>query len=167
MHMKKLVPVVAGVLVTAAMPATAATKTQSITVSATVAGNCVVGAQSLSFGSFDGSAALTSSGDVSVRCSNGTPYTVLLSAGGGTFAQRLLGNGGSNSLQYNLYTSSTYGTIWGDGSASTGTLGGTGSGMSAAKVKTHTIYGQLPNSAANQDAPAGSYSDSIVVTVSY
>lgn len=167
MHMNKLVSVVAGVLAAAAIPAMAATKTQSITVTATVAGNCVIGAQSLSFGSYDGSAALTSSGDVSVRCSNGTPYTVLLSAGSGTFTQRLLGNGGGKSLQYNLYTSSTYGTVWGDGSASTGTLGGTGSGMSASQVKTHTIYGQLPNSAANQDAPAGSYSDSIVVTVSY
>lgn len=167
MHMRKLVPVLAGALVAATLPAMAATKTQSITVSATVAANCVIGAQSLNFGSYDGTAALTTSGDVSVRCSNGTPYTVLLSAGAGTFAQRLLGNGGSKSLQYNLYTSSAYGTVWGDGSASTGTLGGTGSGLSASQVKTHTIYGQLPNSASNQDAPAGSYSDSIVVTVSY
>jgi spore coat protein U-like protein len=167
MYKKNVAPLVAGALLVAASSAMAATKTQTITVSATVAGNCVVGAQSVNFGSYDGSAALTGSGDVTVRCSNGTPYSVLLSSGSGTYAERLLGNGGSRTLQYNLYTTSAFTTVWGDGSAATGTVGGTGSGMSSSQVKTHTIYGQLPNSAANQDAPAGAYSDSVVVTVSY
>jgi spore coat protein U-like protein len=39
--------------------------------------------------------------------------------------------------------------------------------MSATKEQTHTIFGSLPNSAANQDAPVGSYTDTITVTVEY
>jgi spore coat protein U-like protein len=39
--------------------------------------------------------------------------------------------------------------------------------MSSTKEITHTVPGQLSNSAANQDAPAGAYSDTITVTVVY
>lgn len=163
---------VAGVLVIAAGTAAAAnTKTTTMDISAVVNPNCLVSTSgNINFGSYDGSAAKTGSADVLVRCSNLTPYTVKLSAGtttGATFAQRLLAGNGSNKLQYNLYTTNAYATIWGDGSASTGTVPGTGSGMSATQVKTHTVFGQLPNSVANQDAPTGTYQDTVTVTVEY
>src|SRR5512136_2018206 len=96
---------VAGALVVASGTAGAATKTTTFGVSATVNPNCLVSAQALNFGGYDGTAAKTGTSDVTVRCSAGTTYTVGLSAGGGTFAQRLLSGSGSNKLQYNLYTS--------------------------------------------------------------
>jgi spore coat protein U-like protein len=165
-----LMPAVAGVLLVAAGTASAATRTTTLNISAVVNPNCLVGTTGdINFGSFDGSAAKTGSANVEVRCSNLTPYTVKLSAGapGGTFAQRLLSGSGSNKLQYNLYTSNAFATIWGDGTGSTGTQGGTGSGMSSTQVKTHTVHGQLPNSVANQDAPTGTYTDTVTVTVEY
>ena len=60
-----------------------------------------------------------------------------------------------------------FSSIWGDGTGSTVNVPGVGAGMSATKEKTHTIFGSLPNSVANQDAPVGNYTDTITVTVEY
>jgi spore coat protein U-like protein len=161
-----LVPV-AGALLAASIPALAATRQTTMGVSANVASNCIIAAQAMSFGSYDASAAKAGSSNLTVRCSNGTPYTLQLSAGAtGTFAQRLL-TSGSNSLEYNLFTSSALSSIWGDGTASTATQGGTGAGLAIGSAITHTVYGEVPNSVSNQDAPAGNYSDTITVTVAY
>ena len=113
------------------------------------------------------SPSLTGNTTVSVRCTKNTPYTVALNAGstsGGTLAQRLMGSG-VNTLQYNLYTSAAATTIFGDGTGSTGT--GTGTGAGVATPSTFTVYGQLPDSATNQAAVPGSYSDTVTVTVTY
>ncbi len=161
-----LVPV-AGALLAASVPALAATKQTTMAVSANVASNCIIAAQALSFGSYDASAAKSGSSDLTVRCSNGTPYTLKLSAGTtGSFTQRLL-TSGSNSLEYNLFTSPALSSVWGDGSGSTATPGGTGAGLAIGSAITHTVYGQVPNSVSNQNAPAGNYSDTITVTVEY
>jgi spore coat protein U-like protein len=166
MRANVLAPVVAGALLMATASASAATSQALFNVSATVAANCLVTAENIDFGSYDGTTALTANGAVKVRCSNGHPFTIALSAGGGSFAQRLLTDG-ANNLEYNLFTSADFGTIWGDGSGSTVTVGDVGEGMSAAREISHTVYGQLANSAANQDAPAGTYGDVITVTVTY
>jgi spore coat protein U-like protein len=166
MRSKVLTPVVAGVLLLAAGGALAETKTTTFPVSAQVAANCLVSADSIDFGSYDGTSALAVNGAVKVRCSYGTPFTVQLSAGGGSFAQRLLKNG-TEQLEYNLFTDSDFTSIWGDGTASTVDVDDVGEGMSSTKEITHTVFGQLSNSAANQDAPAGAYSDTITVTVVY
>jgi spore coat protein U-like protein len=148
------------------LPVQAANKQTTMGVSATVAANCNISAQNLGFGSYDATAAKTGSANLTVRCSNGTPYTLKLTAGSGTFAQRLM-TSGSNSLEYNLYTSAALTTVWGDGTASTATVGGTGIGLANAGAVTHTVYGQLPDSTNNQSAPTGNYTDSITVTVEY
>ena len=158
---------IAGALLVASATAGAATtKTTTMTVSAAVAANCNVQAGNLSFGTYDASAVKTGSADVTVRCSKNTLYAVKLSAGGGSYGQRLLSDG-TNTLQYNLFTESGLGTVWGDGTGSTKVVNGKGLGMSNSGAITHTVYGELPNSATNQDAPAGSYGDSITVTVEY
>jgi spore coat protein U-like protein len=168
MRSNVLTPVVAGVLLIAAGAAGADTKQSSITVSATVAANCIItSAPDLGFGTFNDAAGNTGTSALKVRCSKGTPYTIKLSEGGsGDFTQRLLYNG-ANTLEYNLYTTGAFGAIWGDGVGGGITQGGTGAGLSSAGEATHTIYGQLPASDANLDAPPGSYTDTIVVTVEY
>lgn len=158
---------VASALAMASGAAGAATKSTTFGVSAVVNPNCLVAAQDLAFGGYDGTAAKTGTADITVRCSNLTTYAVSLSTGGGTFAQRLLSGSGSNKLQYNLFTSVAATTIWGDGTNSTGTVPGTGAGMAAASTQTHTVFGQLPDNAFNQGAPTGTYNDSITVTVTY
>lgn len=160
---------VAGALLIASGSAAAATRTTTFGVSAVVNPNCLVNATALNFGGYDGTAAKTGTSDISVRCSTGTLFGVSLSAGnpGGTFAQRLLSGSGSNKLQYNLYTTAGATTIWGDNTAGTGIMSGTGAGMASGSAVPFTVYGQLPDNAFNQGAPSGNYSDTITVTVTY
>jgi spore coat protein U-like protein len=167
MRKKNLMLAVAGALVVASGTAGAATKTTTFGVSATVNPNCLVSATALNFGGYDGTAAKAGTSDIKVRCSSGTTYAVGLSTGGGTYTQRLLSGSGTNKLQYNLYTSLAGTTVWGDGSAGTGTVPGTGAGMAIANEVTHTVFGQLPDNAFNQGAPSGVYNDTITVTVTY
>ena len=167
MHFTRHAPF-AGAIVLALCGSTQAATAASTTfgVSASVAANCLVTANNNAFGSYDGTAAKSASQDLKVRCTNNLPYTVKLSSGGGSFAQRLLSNG-TDTLQYNLFTQAGFTTVWGDGTGGTVSVPGVGAGMSATKEQTHTIFGSLPNSAANQDAPVGSYTDTITVTVEY
>jgi spore coat protein U-like protein len=160
---------VAGTLMIASGSAAAAeTKTTTFGVSAVVNPNCIVSATALNFGGYDGTTAKTGTSGISVRCSTGTTFSVGLSAGGGTFAQRLLSNSGSNKLQYNLFTAAgPAAPIWGDGTNSTITMPGLGAGMSSGSAVPFTVYGELPDNAFNQGAPSGNYSDTITVTVTY
>jgi spore coat protein U-like protein len=161
----KIAPIAAASLLAFAGSAQAATKTASFTVSASVAANCFVSAANMNFGAYSGVAALTAASDVTVRCTNGWNYALELSAGSGNYNERKLTGTPSGTLGYNLYTDAAYTTVWGNGTASTSTVTGTGRGLS--KDNKHTVHGRLPDSAANQDAPVGTYSDTIVVTVVY
>jgi spore coat protein U-like protein len=163
--------VTATALLAVAGAANAATTTTTFDVTATVLANCSVSANALAFNNYTPSAgALTASTTVQVRCTRNTPYTVALSAGttaGGTIAQRLMVNSASaDTLQYNLYTTNALATIFGDGTGGSATQPGTGNGMGAAATS-FSVFGQLPDSAANQNAPTGSYSDRITVTITY
>ncbi len=167
-----IIPLTAGVLLALAGGAQAATKTTTFGVSATVAPNCLISAANLAFGNYlgdpDTPVNVDSSSDISVRCSKNAAYTLALNAGttsGASLAQRLLQGAGSETLQYNLFTTAARATIWGDGSGGTGTVGGTGTGMG--NTLTHTVYGRLPDNAFNQAAATGAYSDTIQVTVTY
>ena len=145
-----------------------ATTTSTFAVTATVQATCSATATALPFGNYTpGAGAVTGNSTISVKCTKNTPYTVALNAGtssGGTLAQRLMASG-ANRLQYNLYTSAAFTTVFGDGTGSTQTTAGTGAGVVTAN--TVTVFGQLPDNATNQAAIPGSYSDTITVTVSY
>ncbi len=65
-------------------------------------------------------------------------------------------------MNFNLYKDAAFTQVWGDGTASTFTVAGTGSGLLTANSL--TVYGQIPVS---QDKPTGTYSSLITVTVSY
>jgi spore coat protein U-like protein len=146
----------------------AATATNTFQVSATILKACTVSANALNFGNYTaGGGALDVNTTINVNCTKSTPFAVALNGGtttGGTIAQRLLANG-TNTLQYNLYTANTYATVFGDGTGSSATVSGTGVGLLTSSPV--TVYGQLPDSAANQTAVPGTYSDTITVTVTY
>lgn len=159
--------IAAGVLLALAGTAQAATKTDAFQVSATVAKNCVIDAPDLNLGSFDGTNNLNASSTISVRCTSGTTFNVDLSTGNsGSYAMRTLVNG-ADALNYNLFTSSAYTTIWGDGSASTGRGSGTGAGMAAVNAQSLTVYGRLQASDNTGPVAAGTYTDNITATVTY
>lgn len=161
----------AAMLAGAAGSAGAATATTTFTVTATVLKYCTVSSTNLAFGNYTPSTgALTNTATVTYACTNGTPITsIALNVGtttGATMAQRLMSNGASGTLQYNLYTTNAYTSIWGDGTGGSVTQAGTtGSGLGT--NSTLTVYGKLPDGATNQAAAPGSYTDTITVTINY
>jgi spore coat protein U-like protein len=159
--------VAAGVLLALAGGAEAATRTTTFNVTANVTANCEVAATDLLFGAFDGAIDINSTSTVGVRCTAGSPYTVALNigTGGGSFAARTLASGG-DTLIYNLYRNAARTEIWGDGTASTFTVAGTGLGMTVPNTVNHTVFGALP-AAGNENAPIASYASTIQVTVTY
>lgn len=127
---------------------------------------CTVSAVGVNFGTYNplSLTAATATGTVNVTCTLGlfSSWTVTLSTGdSNSFAQRVLENGAA-SLGYNLYTSAAYSSVWGDGTGGTGVQSGTQT-LGTTNV-TYTVYGRIP---ARQDVAAGSYLDTITVTVSY
>jgi spore coat protein U-like protein len=148
--------------------ANSATTTTTFAVTETVQATCSATATTLAFSAYTpGAGAKANNSTISVKCTKNTPYTISLNGGstaGGTIAQRLMASG-ANTLQYNLFTTAAFGQIFGDGSGTSKTVTGTGAGVATANAI--TVFGQLPDSAANQAAVAGSYSDTITVTVTY
>jgi spore coat protein U-like protein len=160
-----------GALLAATDNASAGTATATIAVSATVQSNCLVSTNPLAFGVYQpGGGNMAVNTTMSVRCTKGTLFTIALNAGtttGGSLTQRLMVNG-TNTLQYNLYTTAALTTVWGDGTSGSATVAGTGNGMAVGSAVTETVYGQLPDSAANQALPPGGpYADTVTVTVTY
>jgi len=167
MNRKNVALLTAGIALALAGTAQAATRTSTFNVTATVNTNCVITTPDLDFGTFDGLADTSSTSTITVRCSNGTPYTVDLSAGlSGNVADRTMTSGSSAvPLRYNLYTNAAHTQIWGNGQDSTFRASGTGAGMGTAR--THTVYGFLAALDNQGEVDAGSYLDVITATVTY
>jgi spore coat protein U-like protein len=145
-----------------------ATTTATFTVTETVQATCSAAATTLAFSAYTpGAGAISNNSTISVKCTKNTPYTISLNGGattGGTIGQRLMASG-ANTLQYNLFTTAAFSQIFGDGTGTSKTVAGTGAGVATAN--TVTVFGQLPDSAANQATVPGSYADTITVTVTY
>ena len=152
--------------------ASAASMTTTFTVTATVLAACTLSAGStLAFGNYTpGGGAVNATNTVIVACTNGTAYTVALNGGtttGGTLAQRLMAQqpSGSGTLQYQLYTSSSDSSVWGDDTGSSVIQGGTGTGLG--NPASYTVFGNLPDNATNRNAATASYQDTITVILTF
>ncbi len=131
---------------------------------------CTASVPNINFGTYDTVDTISlSATDITVTCSNSfariTP-TVQLSIGSGTYAERTMLGPAGNALDYNLYTNSTYSTIFGNGTS--GTQEETGSSENLffnSYTWDFPIYAQLPG---GQNVVPGTYtSQSITVTVTY
>jgi spore coat protein U-like protein len=120
---------------------------------------CSINVTDVTFGEYDvfNSLATDITGTLSVSCDADTPFQVALGAGSGSFGGRQMHNG-PDVLIYNLYTDPTRLSIWGDGSPGTNLLSTSGTAAN------YTIYGRIP---ARQNVRAGSYADSITVTLTF
>jgi spore coat protein U-like protein len=169
MFRNSIVPITAGVMLALAGSAQAAgTKTATFAVNANVASNCFITTTPLTFGDFDGTADVAANATLVVRCSKNAGYSIALNAGttgSATLLQRLLAGPGGDTLQYNLYTTAGFATIWGNNAGGTGWMTGAGTGLG--NSATLTVYGNLPNNATNQGAGVGAYSDLITATITY
>ena len=152
----------------AAATAPAASRTAAIGVSSTVVAACTISAPALSFGAYTpGAGNVAGASVIRIACPLGQIFYVALSAGttpGTSMGQRLLSNG-ANTLGYNLYWSTAYTTVIGDGTG--GSAYGYGFGLGLTNPLTLSVYGHLPDSPANRAAPAGTYSDTITVTTTF
>ena len=166
--MRKIIAAAVAATVFVGAGAQAATTTTTFQVTAVVLKTCLVNAAPLAFGNYTpGTGNVPGSTLVNVLCTKTTPFTVALDKGttvGGTIAQRLMANG-ANTLQYNLYTTNAYATVFGDGTGTSVTQAGVGAGLGTAAV--FTVFGQLPDNATNQAVVPGAYADTITVTVTY
>lgn len=141
---------------------------------AAAAVSCVASSTSTAFGVYNPFSATPTyaNGDVEVTCtllSGGATTVNLVSSystgASGTYAMRAMISG-ANKLNYNLYFDAAYTSIRGNGTGGSAT-GGATLNLTPGNPKgtaTGTIYGRIP---AGQDVAAGSYSDTIVVTITY
>ncbi len=117
----------------------------------------------VSFGTYDplGSGNLDANGMLRVRCSP-VAYNVLVKLGtglGGGYQPRYM-QSGSGQLGYNLYLDASRTTVWGDGTSGTDYL----FLSTLRRWQSIPIYGRSP---LGQSAAAGSYSDTVVVTIEW
>jgi spore coat protein U-like protein len=141
---------------------------------AAVTVNCTATAGPIAFPTYNPLTTASDSitGPIKVTCSgSGTGSTnvtvgVTLSAGfSGNFANRTMLSG-TNVLNYNIYWSTAYAQIMGDGTGGSfaGTAGPFTVTAGGTNYATGTMYGLIPG---RQNAVPGAYSDTIVVTVTY
>jgi spore coat protein U-like protein len=154
-----------------ALTASAATQVTNFNVTATVINNCIISSTNIAFGNYDPTAttAVTAQGAVSAKCTLGDVVSVGLNQGltpgtGSTAAVpvRQMING-ANNLPYHIFTASGGTTEWGVGTVGTNEPVAQTS-TSVLVPLTFITYGSLP---AGTNVPAGSYSDTVIATVTY
>ena len=164
LNMNKLKLVCSAVLLFSASSAVANVVGANYTVSTVPVGVCRTTTTNLAFGRYTGlnsffSNAIgyysaQSSSTVSVTCTIGTAYTVVITGSNDSGAQRRVMSTNAMYLNYNLYRDSSYTLPWGTVSKS-----GTGSTVS------ETVYGVMPSG--QPILSGGSWNDLATVTVTY
>ena len=131
-----------------------------------VMAGCSVSTTGVIFSAYDvfSSTPVESVGYVDVRCTQRSNVLVQLSLGpsavsGGFIPRQMLKRSGTDRLNYNFYTKKNYRDVWGDGTG--GSVIQTMKVFSKASWKA-TIFGLIP---ARQNVSAGTYGDSMVVSV--
>ena len=143
------------------------------------------GSPSVAFGNYDVyGAAVASTGTINGVCTSGASSTtrpvITLSKGHATtyhprkmncFSGACLTGFSTDFISYNLYTSATHATIWGDPTVDATTASVTmPAGCCANNVAwSTTVYGYIPAAVAGgaNDVAVGTYTDTIVVTMTF
>ncbi|MDB5907735.1 MAG: Spore coat domain protein [Massilia sp.] len=145
---------------------------------ARAAGACSISSTGLAFGSYQPltfagkllSSDKTSWATISVVCTAiavGGAYTISLGPGnygaGNRITNRYLNNtNGGDYMLFNVYTDGAYTIVWG-GAGAGSTLNG--SILAGSTNQSLTVYGKVPGG--QHTLKAGSYSDSMVMTITY
>jgi spore coat protein U-like protein len=149
----------------------AGSDTANLTVTANVNATCKLSnSVAVAFGTYDpvlanASTPLDATGSFDIKCTKGSSGTMKLGSGlynanavGTTRALKAASS--ANYLNYDLYTSNARSTVWND-TTNTVVYGPAAN----ASASTQTVYGRIP--AAQVNAVADSYADTVVVTVTY
>jgi len=159
----RIIAAVVAAAVTLPLTAGAVTRTATFDISMKIVADCSISAAAMDFGQSQGmlSTAVTTSSNISVTCTNTTPYNVGLNAGTGTGSSgttRYMSGTGSSAgaVRFNLYQTPGAGA-WGNTQGSD-TMSGTGTGS----LQTLTVYGEIPA----QATPApDTYKSTVTATV--
>jgi len=154
------------------MTAAASTQTTTFQVTATVINDCIISSSNIAFGNYDptvATAVTNSAGAVTATCTMGDSVSVALGQGanagtGSTAAvpaRQMVS--GTNKLPYHIYIASTGTTEWGTGTVGTNEPAAQTS-VSVLTPLSFPLYGSIP---AGENVPAGSYTDSVIATVTY
>ncbi len=169
MQVRRTLVGVVGLVLMISSLAYAGTATANLSVTATINANCTISTGTVGFGTYDpivtnATSALNGTGSVTTTCTSATPATITLGQGSNpntgstdTAPLRRMKNGTAY-LGYSLYSDSARTAVWGNTTATGVASTGTGSAVAV------TVYGQV---AAGQNQPAGSYSDTVVATVTF
>lgn len=136
--------------------ASAFADTKDLAVSATISKACVITTSAVAFGTYDFTSAADNDhgvGGVVFNCTKGTAPTIQLSIGtnGSAPQRRMIASG--NYLNYTLFSDPTRLAEW-----------TTVASISGVDVGTVPVYGRIP---AGQNQPAGSYTDTVVATITF
>jgi spore coat protein U-like protein len=173
LSLKTAVFAIAAAAVMVLMPSTASagTTTGTLAASATIANTCHYNSGTMSFGPYDpivtnAATALSVTGTISLTCTINDSLTMTANAGANSShasgacatatCSRAMASG-TNYLSYDLYTTSGHTTVWN----ATNSIADTVTGSMNQSL---SVYGYIPAAIAD---PAGSYSDSVTVTVTF
>ena len=144
-----------------ALTVTIPNTTTAIHMRAAVAASCSVTANTLSFGVYN-KARLDGTTTLLATCTSTTPFNIGLDQGvapGATVTTRKMTGPGSQRLSYSLFRDSARTLNWGN-TVGSDTVSSTGTGVG----QSFTVYGRMP---ASQVAGAGTYQDTITVTLTF
>ena len=136
--------------------------TSSFTASANLAAQCSISASDLVFGATPSTAApINQTSTINLNCSQGAAWQVALNPGNGagatTTTRKMTRDGGTETLNYQLYRNAGRTQLWGQ-SQNNDTFSGSGTGNN----QSLTVYGRVP---AQTTPRTGVYRDTVVATV--
>lgn len=140
----------------------AATVTDTMPVTITIENACEISTAptTLDFGTQGVlSANVDSTSTISVTCTTSAPYNIGLNGGASGNINARTMTDGTNFVGYQLYREAGRMNVWGD-TVGTDTVASTGTGTE----QQFTVFGRVPSQAT---PPAGTYNDSVTVTVTY
>jgi spore coat protein U-like protein len=158
------------------LPAYATSTTTNMNVTATISATCTMSNTDLDFGDYDATGTnssrdLLATATISTSCTSGTNGVISISGGSHVLfcmsskCHRQMANQDETSfLRYNIYTneSLSWGSVWSDNTSATNEVVQViGSGVS----QNTTVYGEITKNQRN--AAAGSYTDTITITLNY
>ncbi len=134
--------------------------------------SCGVSVGTMSFGTYDPQSLSPHDGvgTVTVTCTvlllgGNVSYEIDIDQGSSSSFDPRTMESGANTMNYNLFADASRTQIWGDGGSGTVTVSdGYSFLIGLAVIRNYTIYGRIP---ASQITPAGSYSDTLTVTVTF
>jgi spore coat protein U-like protein len=138
-----------------------------LALTSTVYAGCRVSTTSIDFGNYDvfSTAADTGTGSITLSCTPQANVRIAIEASlnSGGFSPRKMDHAVfTDTLNYNLYTSAPMIQVWGDGTHGTATV--YFSNVKNNNTPPVTIYGKIDPL---QNVSAGSYSEQLIVTITY